>query len=55
MNVVTWEKICIYVVLLFSFFLATNTFMDIKEKIAKLEVKVEKLESKTERLEKKKA
>lgn len=41
-----WEKIGIYIATITAFIMLMNNIMDIKERIAKLEVKVEKLEEK---------
>lgn len=46
MKNINWEKIGIYIAIITAFFMAMNSLMDIKERIAKLEVKVEKLEEK---------
>lgn len=46
MQKVNWEKIGIYVAVITAFVMFMNNIMDIKERIAKLEVKVEKLEEK---------
>lgn len=46
MRKVNWEKIGIYIALLTAFVMFMNNIMDIKERIAKLEVKIEKLEQK---------
>jgi hypothetical protein len=46
MQKINWEKIGIYIAVLTAFVIAMNAIMDIKERIAKLEVKVEKLEEK---------
>lgn len=40
------EKIGIYIATITAFIMLMNNIMDIKERIAKLEVKVEKLEEK---------
>jgi len=44
MQKINWEKIGIYIAVLTGFIMFMNGLMDIKERIAKLEVKVEKLE-----------
>jgi len=44
MQKVNWEKIGIYLAILTGFIMFMGNIMDIKERIAKLEVKVEKLE-----------
>jgi len=49
MQKVNWEKIGIYIAVLTGFLLFMNNIMDMKERIAKLEVKVEHLE-KAERI-----
>lgn len=44
MQKVDWEKIGIYIATLTAFIMFMNSIMDIKERIAKLEVKVEYIE-----------
>ncbi len=43
---VHWEKVGVYIAILVGFLTFIFPLMDIKERIAKLEVKVEKLEEK---------
>lgn len=43
-NEVSWEKIGVYISILIGFLTFIFPLMDIKERVAKLEVKVEKLE-----------
>lgn len=46
MQRVNWEKIGVYIAVLTGFIISMTSLMDIKERIAKLEVKVEHIEEK---------
>ncbi len=41
---IDWEKIGVYLALVLAFFTVISYLMDVKERVAKLEVKVEHLE-----------
>jgi len=44
MKNINWEKVGIYIALLTAFVISMHTLMDLKERIAKIEVKVNYIE-----------